>query len=128
MNVDKVVLKIAGVLSIVIGILCCITIFGVIVGIPLIIGGSKINKISLLEDYQINEQRDSILIWGIVFIFLNFISGVLCIVYYISLIQDKTEKPKTDKYSRLEQLKKLYDDKVLTKEEYENEKQKILSE
>ena len=39
---NKNLLKIAGIISIVLGIICCLTIFGAIVGVPLIIGGNKI--------------------------------------------------------------------------------------
>jgi hypothetical protein len=35
--------------------------------------------------------------------------------------------PKQDKYSELEKLNQLYKDKVITKEEFEKEKEKILN-
>jgi len=123
MNVDKSILKVAGIISIVVGIICCLTILGAIFGIPLIIGGSKINKISKLSDNEILNEKDTILVWAIVFIFLNFISGILCILYYLSI----TNENNNGKYQQLEKLKKLYDEKEKNKEEYEKEKSKILN-
>ena len=87
---NRTLLKVAGVISFVIGILCCITIVGAIVGVPLIIGGSKFNDYSKMNDEEIEANKDSILIWTIVFLFINQISGyekifVFCCMYvYLS--------------------------------------------
>ena len=125
---DKTLLNVAGILSIVFGIIACITIIGVIVGVPMIIGGSKFREISKLEDAQIFAKKDTILVWSIVFLFLNVISGVLGLIFYISLENSISNNiNKEDSYDKLEKIKKLYDDKVLTKQEYEEEKAKILN-
>lgn len=131
---DKSLLKIAGIISIVIGIICCITIFGAIVGIPMIIGGAKFKDYSNLSDEELLAHKDAIIIWTIVFLFINQIAGILGLIFVVTNNLFNTENNNVNysnnfdnKYERLEKLKKLYDDKVLSKEEYEKEKEKILS-
>ncbi len=133
---DKSLLKVSGIISIVVGILYCITIVGIIVGIPLIIGGSKLKEISELSDEEVIARKDTIMIWTIVFFIFNQISAIISLVFYINMdeiITNKNNNKNTrssssdkDKYDSLEKLKKLYDDKAITKEEYEKEKAKIL--
>ena len=60
---NKSLLKISGIISIVLGIICCLTIFGAIVGVPLIIGGNKIKDMANLSDKELMTQKDTILIW-----------------------------------------------------------------
>lgn len=129
---NKNLLKIAGIISIVLGIICCLTIFGAIVGVPLIIGGNKIKDMANLSDQELMTQKDTILIWMVVFLVFNQISGILVLIFYIDMdgslsnTLNGSNKNSNDKYDELEKLKKLYDDKVLTKEEFETEKEKIL--
>lgn len=132
---DKSLLKISGIISIVIGIICCITIFGAIVGIPMIIGGAKFKDYSNLSDKELLMHKDTIIIWTIVFLFINQISGILGLIFVVTNNLFNTENNSNtnvnnldnEKYVILERLKKLYDDKVLTKEEYEKEKEKVLN-
>ena len=133
---DKSLLKISGIIAIVVGILYCITIVGAIVGIPLIIGGNKIKSYADCTDEQVIDAKDSILVWTIVFLLCNQLSGILLLIFYIDCIDKNRGKSTTnttknvntdDKYEELEKLKKLYDEKVLTKEEFENEKNRILN-
>lgn len=121
----KNLLEIAGIISLVFGILACLTIVGVIIGIPLIIGGNKVKSMANMSDQEILENKDTILIWTIVFLFINQISGILLLIFYIDL--DSFENKTNNKYDELEKVKKLYDDKVLSKEEYEKEKTRILN-
>ena len=120
----------------IVGILYCITIVGAIVGIPLIIGGNKIKSYADCTDEQVIDAKDSILVWTIVFLLFNQLSGILLLIFYIDCIDKNRGKSTTnttknvntdDKYEELEKLKKLYDEKVLTKEEFENEKNRILN-
>ena len=130
---NKNLLKIAGIISIVLGIICCLTIFGAIIGVPLIIGGNKIKDMANLSDQELMTQKDTILIWMVVFLVFNQISGILVLIFYIDMdgslsnTLNGSNKKSDDKYDELEKLKKLYDDKVLTKEEFETEKEKILN-
>lgn len=128
MTEDKTLLKIAGTISIVIGVFYCITIIGLIVGIPLIIGGDKLREISQSNGPDTKQNIETILIWTIIFFFINQLSFVFLLVYYLKSSGYKYyENNKSDKYDKLEKLKKLYDSKVLTKEEYEKEKERILN-
>ncbi len=130
---NKNLLKIAGIISLVLGIICCLTIVGAIVGVPLIIGGNKIKDMANLSDQELLQQKDTILIWMVVFLVFNQISGILVLIFYIDMdgslsnTLNSSNKKSNDKYDELEKLKKLYDDKVLTKEEFETEKDKILN-
>lgn len=131
---NRTLLKISGIISIVLGILCCLTIVGAIVGVPLIIGGNKIKGLANLTDQELLQQKDTILIWMVVFLVFNQISGILLLIFYVdmdgslsNLGNNTSNKSSADKYDELEKLKKLYDDKVLTKEEFETEKNKILN-
>lgn len=145
---DKSLLKISGIIAIVVGVLACLTLIGAIVGVPLIIGGAKIKEYSDYTDEQILVIKDKILIWAIVFLFFCQLSGILLLIFYIDSI-GKYEKglgintntnnmnynnntnnmnaTNNAKYEELEKVKKLYDEKILTKEEYEKEKSRILN-
>ena len=111
-----------------------------IVGILLIIGGiSALNEIRtapsgyfLTEDVaEINEENETI---GTVLLF----AGVgLCVVSFIyrnsakaRLLSSNVETKKSEDNSvdKIKELKKLYDEKVITKEEYEKKKKEILYE
>ena len=82
---NKSLLKISGIISIVLGIICCLTIFGAIIGVPLIIGGNKIKDMANLSDQELLQQKDTILIWMVVFLVFNQISGILLLIFYIDM-------------------------------------------
>ena len=132
---DKSLLKIAGIISIIVGILFCLTLIGAIVGVPIIIGGCKFKDYANLSDEELLQHKDSIIIWTIVFLLINQLAGVLGLVFVIvnNLFDSNSTNTNSatnfdkNKYESLERLKKLYDEKALTKEEYEKEKDKILN-
>lgn len=138
---NKSLLKISGIIAIVFGILACLTLVGAIVGVPLIIGGAKMKEYAGYTDEQIIANKDKILIWTIVFLFFCQISGILLLIFYIDSIgkyekgitgdnmnyQSNMNTNNNAKYEELEKVKKLYDEKILTKEEYEKEKERILN-
>ena len=132
---DKSLLKIAGIISIIVGILFCLTLIGAIVGVPIIIGDCKFKDYANLSDEELLRHKDSIIIWTIVFLFINQLAGVLGLVFVIvnNLFDSNSTNTNSatnfdkNKYESLERLKKLYDEKALTKEEYEKEKDKILN-
>ena len=127
---DKALLKAAAIIGIVIGIISCLFIIGLIWGIPMIIGGYKLYDYSNMPDNEVVNYKSSILGWSIFLIFFSFISGILGLIYYIGLTSLNNQMYKdvdsTDYVAELENLKKLYDDKILTKEEYQNKKKQIL--
>lgn len=121
---DKALLKASGIIAIVLGVLSCLIIIGLIWGIPMIIGGYKLYDYSNLEDEEIINHKGTILCWSIFFIFFSLISGILGLIYYFGL--NNIQKNKLDYLDELERLKKLYDEKALTKKEYEAKKKEIL--
>lgn len=139
---EKGLLKAAGIVSIVLGILSCLSLFGAIIGIPMIIGGIKIKDYSELSDEEILAMKDTILTWTVVFLFINQIGGILLLIFYLTNISNygknvsyntnnsdiNNNTVNNDKrYDELERVKKLYDDKVINKEEFEKEKNRILN-
>ena len=131
---DKVILKVTGIISIVIGTLYSLTIIGAIVGIPLIIGGFKFITYSNMTDERIVSEKSNILGWSIFFLFFTFFGGVLGLFYYFSLteignkVSDSLSAKRTNMnyLEELEKLKELCDKEVITKEEYEERKKQIL--
>ncbi len=128
---DKSLLNIAGLVAFVLGILCCLTIVGAIVGVPMIIGGNKLREMSNLSDEDLVKNKETLLVWTIVLLFICTISGILALVFYVQLENPNLfsggSKSNSSKYNELEQINKLYKDKVLSKEEYEKEKDRILN-
>ncbi len=128
---NKTLLNIAGIISLIFGIICTITIIGAIVGVPMIIGGNKLRELSNMDDSEIYKNKDTLIIWMVVFLFINQISAVLVLIYYImlesSMTSNNTKENTMDRYDELEKLNNLYKEKVLTKEEFEKEKERILN-
>ena len=104
---DKILLKIAGVIALIVGILYCITIVGVIVGIPTIIGAVKFLNYAENDETELLKNKDTILIWSIVFIFLVTIAGVLGLVFYSQMTSSKEETKKSQKKKQKLKKKKL---------------------
>ncbi len=127
---DKILLKISGILALVVGILYCLTIVGAIIGVPLIIGGIKVKDYADMSDEELLKNKDSLLVWSIVFLIFCTISGILAIIYYLNLDNPglfSSHSSSNSKYDELERVNKLYKDKVITKEEFEKEKERILN-
>ena len=126
---DKILLKISGIIALVFGIICCCTIVGAIIGIPLIIGGIKVKDYYDMSDEEILKNKDQLLVWSIVFMIFCTISGILALLYYLNLDNPDLFKShsSSSKYDDLEKLNKLYKEKAITKQEFEAEKERILS-
>ena len=122
---EKALLKIAGIIGMIFGGLSCIFIIGILWGIPMIIGGYKLYQISEMEESEILKNQNTILGWSIFFLIFSFIPGVLSLIYYFGLT-DAFKTTKKSNVDELEKLKKLYDNKAITKEEYETKKKEIL--
>jgi len=131
---DKVILKIAGIFALVVGVLCSLTIIGLIIGIPLIIGGIKFMNYSNMTDVKLTSEKSSLLGWSIFFLIFTFVSGLLGLIYYFSLTETydnitdsiKAKNRDLSYLEELEKLKELFDKEILTKEEYEEKKKQIL--
>lgn len=130
---DKSLLNVAGIIALVFGIIFCLPVVTAFVGVPCIIGANKLREFSRMSDEEIMAKKDTLLIWTVVFLFICQISGILAIIYYVGLEQSSNKKEDNviksdgDKFDSLERLNNLYKEKVLTKEEFEKEKARILN-
>ena len=123
---DRIIAKVAGIVAMVFGGLWCLTIIGALLGIPLLIGGSRMIDFSKMEDEEFEKYKTQFLIWSVFFLFFAPIAGILALIYYASLYFDVSRKPNMNYIDEIEALKKLYDEKAITKEEFETRKKEIL--
>ena len=96
-KIFKVLLKIAGIISLVVGVICCFSIVLLLIGVPLVIGSVKLLNFAELEDDELVLHKKEILAWGILFLFLSFISGILTLIVYFQInkyLENKKEQPK----------------------------------
>jgi phosphate/sulfate permease len=122
---EKALLKISGIIACIIGVFCCITIIGLIVGVPLIIGGSTMIGYSNLSDEEVMAKKSSILGWSIFFFFFTFIGGVLGIIFYFTM-DNKVFAKKNDYIDEIKKLDELRKQGIISDAEYEAKKKKIL--
>jgi phosphate/sulfate permease len=123
---EKSLLKISGIIATVLGIIYSVTIIGAIVGIPLIIGGSKMMGYANLSDSELNEKKDSILGWSIFFFFFTVIGGVLGLVFYLTMDSNIFTAKKSNYIDELKKLDELRKQGIISDKEYEAKKKKIL--
>lgn len=122
---DKIVLKISGLIAIIVGIFWCFSVVGLLIGILLIIGGSTVMNYSTMTDKEINNNKSSLLGWSIFFLFFTVIAGVLGLIYYF-FSDEKTYSKKSDYTEELEKLDELRKKGIINDKEYEAKKKKIL--
>lgn len=138
-------LLISGIFGMITGIACCITIFGVIIGIPLIIGASKYLAWAKISDEELYAEKEQLMVWGIVFTILMFPIGAIALIppltmdkYKTTTTTDKSNqgeyKPtettdtKRTKLDRLTELSSLKEQGLIDEKDFEIAKTKILSE
>ena len=122
---EKVLLKIAGIIAIILGIFWSFTIIGMLWGVFLIIGGSTIIGYSNLPDDEVREKKDSILGWSIFFLFFTFFAGILGLIFCFTM--DKAVfANKNDYIDEIKKLDQLRKQGIITDEEYDAKKKKIL--
>jgi MFS family permease len=127
--VEKVLLKIAGIVAIIVGIGWCFTIIGIILGIFLIVGGSTVMGYSNLPDDEIVSKKNSILGWSIFFLFFTVIGGILGILFYLTMdskIFVSKNVGKNDYIDEIKKLDELRKQGIISDVEYEAKKKKIL--
>lgn len=122
---DKTIVKVAGIVAMVYGGLWCLTIIGALIGIPLLVGGSRMIDFSKMEDEKLEGYKTHYLVWSIIFLVFATIAGVLALVYYVGAYLDN-KSSKISYIEEIESLKKLYDERAITKEEFETRKKEIL--
>lgn len=122
---EKILLKIAGIIAIIMGIFYCFLIIGMLWGIPLIIGGSNMIGYSNMSDEEVKEKKNNILGWSIFFLFFTVIGGILGLVFYL-MMDNKIFTPKTDYITEIKKLDELRRQGIISDKEYEAKKKRIL--
>ena len=150
----KIYFQVAWIVSLVAGILYSITIVGLIVGIPLFICSSKFKSAIDMQDKELVENRKNLLGWGIFLsiVLSPTIIGLVVFLIFVLLINnhikniedgrtDLTEKSLGETISsffssgqtntsrtksELEELQKMKDENLITEEEYQAKRKKIL--
>ena len=156
---------VARILSLVVGILFCITVIGAIIGVPLIIASNKFKEASVMTDAELVKNRGSLLGWGIfvAIVFSPTFLGLIVLLLFAILVDNyiknielgqtaKNEatfvevvesgantawnevkntfsgkKTNIDKQrEELEKLDKMREEGLITREEYEAMRKKIL--
>lgn len=138
-NKNYIFLKISGVLGVVFGIIYCITIVGIIVGVPLIIGATKFFSLAKQTDEELQNQKDTVLVWGIVFTIIIFPLGALALIpsfnldgqlyssggYKPTKAEDKSKKSKAERINELFELKEKG---LIDENDFQIAKNKIINE
>ena len=151
----KVYFAIAQIATIFVGIVCCITIIGLILGIPLLIASGRFGDAKNMNDAELINNRVSLKSWGIVVAILLSATIVGLIVMlvlvfaadnYIRNLDNNKENDHTsfkegvstlyantkeDLYAakikgELDALQKLLDNGIITKKEYDAKRKQIL--
>lgn len=144
-NKNYAFLLISGILGMITGILACLTIFGAIIGIPLIIGASKYLAWAKVSDEELAVEKDNLMLWGVVFTVLMFPVGAIALIPPLTMDKDKanttvqadsnkeyqptqTTDDKKSKLDRLSELSTLKEQGLIDERDFEIAKKKILSE
>lgn len=129
MQIAKTLTFIGAIIGIVSGALWCFTLVGIIWGVPSIIGGVTLLKYRDYSDEEYRINSNNVLIWGIVFIFTSWlVGGVLLIVSYFfanGYLGGKQDSH-VDDLLELEKAFELLQKGVITEEEYEEIKRRVM--
>jgi hypothetical protein len=122
---EKLLLKIAGIIAIIVGIGWCFTIIGILWGVFLIVGGARVMSYANMSDEDIRERKTAILGWSIFFLFFTYISGVLGIIFYFTMGNNffATKYNYIDEIKKLDELRKQG---IISDKEFESKKKKIM--
>jgi len=126
---NKNLLLVARILSLITGILYCITIIGIPLGILNIIASNKFK-----EAENDNTMRDTVRNWSIYLLFTDTISGVLGIIAssvddnVIDVTSTTSASNKTPLEERLANLSRLYESGAISRDEYDRRRREIIEE
>lgn len=135
---NKTLLLVARIISLITGIIYCITIVAIPIGVLNIIASSKFDK-ALNDDP--NVTKDTVRGWSIYLLFTDLVSGLLAI--FSTLMEDKDTIDFTSTNSsftytgssrgsnideRLRNLRNLYDSGLINRDEYDRRRQEIIDE
>ncbi|MDD3841387.1 MAG: SHOCT domain-containing protein [Bacilli bacterium] len=125
---NKSLLLVARILSLISGIVYCISIVGIPLGVLNIIAS---NKFAQAEKDEVS--RETVRNWSIYLIFTDMISGILGLVASESNKDDNVFENDNNKTSstveqRLNKLSRLYESGAISREEYEARRREIIEE
>lgn len=126
---NKSLLLVARILSLISGIVYCISIVGIPLGVLNIIAS---NKFAQAEKDEVS--RETVRNWSIYLIFTDLISGILGLVASESnkdenvFDNDSSAKMSPTVEQRLNKLSRLYESGAISREEYEARRREIIEE
>ena len=127
----RTLFNIAGIINIIFGVFLLITIVGIIFGALLIYSGMILLKYKNMSIEELNNNSQNILTWGLVLLFVDIVAGI-CTLIAFTLIsctnpdEGKVEKVESSSFNELEKAYDLLSKGIITEEEYEEIKNKIL--
>ena len=115
---NKTLVKVAGIISLVTGILYCISIFLIPIGVLNIIASKKLRDAADGTGSKKSAQN-----WSIYLLFTDAVSGIL------GLIGTTSEGSSNDisAEEKLRNIKRLYDDGIISQDEYEARRSEIIN-
>lgn len=160
------------IIYLIVGIFCCLSIVGAIIGIPFILGAMKFKEVKDMPMTQILPMKNSLFTWGVLFGIFTLPVGALTIIFAVKAnsfleavvsnnpnlqvsspaqniarnsevngknfgesVKDFSKKTVDgvkdtfgikSKSQKLEELKKLYNEGTITKDEYDALRKKVL--
>jgi len=125
---NKSLLLVARILSLISGIVYCISIIGIPLGVLNIIAS---NKFAQAEKDEVS--RETVRNWSIYLIFTDMISGILGLVASESnkddnVFDNDNVKTSSTVEQRLNKLSRLYESGAISREEYEARRREIIEE
>lgn len=130
---NKSLLLVARILSLITGIIWCLTIIFIPIGVLNIIASNKFS-----EAEKGNGSRETIRNWSIYLLFTDTVSGVLGIIAstsnddniidFSSSSSQATSTKKTTLEERLGNLTKLYESGAISRDEYDKRRREIIEE
>ncbi|KRM86417.1 SHOCT domain-containing protein [Lacticaseibacillus thailandensis] len=120
----KTLSLIGAIFAIVMGALYCLTIIGIILGIPMIIGGIYLLRLRHYNDDNFYAHRGAMLGWGIFFLFCTLVGGVLELVAYFQVNNHvpaaNVDARPTMSFSSVERAYELKEKGVISQAEFED--------
>lgn len=129
---NKTLLLIARITSLITGIIYCLTFIGLPIGILNLVASSKFQK---AKDGDSNITRENVRNWSIYLLFTDLLSGILGLIASTAeeVVHDFTSTAERSKSStnieeRLKNLRTLYESGMISRDEYDRRRQEILNE
>lgn len=133
------------ILMLIVGILLCVTIIGLIFGIPMIIGSNAMGRAENYSQKQLKENNTTLLVWGILFGVCTLPAGAVAIVFAVFTYNTINEMGSTKKESEnsnnsthtnndidrikqeLEDLERMRENGIISEEEYQSLRNRIIN-